>query len=98
MNIRFANLWENIPILPEAFLTFASKSSFGPSHTFNGLYDVCYNVNCVMVLSWFYQDEMSDATISLYYVNTQQCYGSVMVLFAGISTATTETDISAEDG
>ncbi len=29
------NLIANIPILPEAFLTFASKSSVGPSHTAN---------------------------------------------------------------
>ncbi len=28
----------NIPILPEAFLTFASKSSNGPSHAAHGLY------------------------------------------------------------
>ena len=39
---------------------------------------------------------MSDATISLYNVNS--VYGSVMVLFAGISTAMTETEICAEDG
>ena len=27
---------KNIPILPEAFLTFASKSSVDPSHVANG--------------------------------------------------------------
>ena len=30
---------ENIPILPEAFLTFASKSSVGPSYVANGQED-----------------------------------------------------------
>ncbi len=30
---------ENIPILPEAFLTFASKSSVGPSYAANGQED-----------------------------------------------------------
>ncbi len=33
------NLLENIPILPEAFLTFASKSSVGPSYVANGQED-----------------------------------------------------------
>ncbi len=30
---------KNIPILPEAFLTFASKSSAGPSYAANGQED-----------------------------------------------------------
>ena len=31
----------NIPILPEAFLTFASKSSIGPSYAAHGPYTQC---------------------------------------------------------
>ena len=33
------NPMENIPILPKAFLTFASKSSLGPSYVANGQQD-----------------------------------------------------------
>ncbi len=36
-NRSISNL--NIPILPEAFLTFASKSSVGPSYVANGQED-----------------------------------------------------------
>ena len=35
---RWIPIW-NIPILPEAFLTFASKSSVGPSYVTNGQED-----------------------------------------------------------
>ncbi len=31
----------NIPILPDPFLTFASKSSIGPSYAFHGPYTPC---------------------------------------------------------
>ncbi len=34
----------NIPILPEAFLTFASKSSVRPSYVANGQEDQCLGV------------------------------------------------------
>ncbi len=36
---RFKYEVQNIPILPEAFLTFASKSSVGPSYVANGQED-----------------------------------------------------------
>ena len=35
------NASSNIPILPEAFLTFGSKSSVGPSNAANGSYTAC---------------------------------------------------------
>ncbi len=36
---QLETLYKNIPILPEAFLTFASKSSCGPSYVANGQKD-----------------------------------------------------------
>ncbi len=36
-----AKLQKNIPILPESFLTFASKSSIGPSCAAHGTYTLC---------------------------------------------------------
>ena len=46
-------LW-NIPILPEAFLTFASKSFFGPSYASNQNHTPCFEVqwtNCFQTVS-----------------------------------------------
>ncbi len=39
LQARPLNAIVNIPILPEAFLTFASKSSVGPSYVANGQED-----------------------------------------------------------
>ncbi len=39
---------QNIPILPEAFLTFASKSSIGPSCVAHGPYTPCTIVHSVL--------------------------------------------------
>ncbi len=56
-------------------MTYASKSSVGPSYAASGLYEWRYYVNCVMVLSWFYQHEMSDATMSTVW---WFCHGSII--------------------
>ena len=55
MNLPFCLLQEeltqcytkDIPILPEAFLNFASKSSLGPSYAANGPYTPCCEVRAL---------------------------------------------------
>ena len=60
-------LYKNIPILPEAFLTFASKSSVGPSYAANGQedYKTCTNL----------KDDNISMVYDCYFDSISQCPG-----------------------
>ncbi len=60
----------NIPILPEAFLTFASKSSCGPSFVANGQKDH----KCWLFWDWTKKEEKEHGeTIKLVYWYIAEC-------------------------